>query len=436
MPWNKPVSCVSGVAVVLAATTQVMAATSSLTQLVTVAPQGVAFSGRADLRVSLWTAEAGGRRVAGPISLDNRIIVSGLYPLTADFGAAAFDGSPRFIQVLIRTPTGSGNFVSAGARQPVAFPPLADRVAVRPTQFTPIDAALRRWYPARSGGGGIPAGSIQEGGLPTTMTFDGTAIWVARSQGQSYINRSTLEVSGLSADAATRDFAFDGYKIWSIPGSGTKVLDRNSDVLGAPYVPIVDGRLLSFDGESIWALGQDDWLTKISPTDRAAIQIGSGFGGARVVAFQAASPRLWALCGTTPASLRGLDPSGASPLVVIPLPLATAQALAFDGRSMWVAGKSATSGRDVLVSVEVPGGRIGETVDIDGPDFGQARSVLFDGRSVWASGDVPGDAVVRVALDGTVLARVPNSSGPLGFDGVDVWVAAVDADGQVVMRKR
>src|SRR5580765_4726249 len=80
-----------------------------------------------DLTFSVFTATSGGSPVAGPVT--NSLAVSnGLFAVVLDFGAAAFPGADRWIEIGVRT-NGVGGFSTLTPRQLVTSAPYALRAA-------------------------------------------------------------------------------------------------------------------------------------------------------------------------------------------------------------------------------------------------------------------------------------------------------------------
>src|SRR5690349_9244512 len=86
---------------------------------------GALVAGSADFQFSLFDAETGGTMVAPMLLKENVGIVNGLFKVAMDFGAGAFNGDARWIQVAVRSPTGSGGFTTLTPRQPVTVAPHA-----------------------------------------------------------------------------------------------------------------------------------------------------------------------------------------------------------------------------------------------------------------------------------------------------------------------
>jgi len=88
---------------------------------------GAPASGNYDLTFALFTAPTGGSPLTGPIT--NFVIVSnGLFAVTLDFGANAFTGADRWLEIGVRT-NGGGNFSVLTPRQQITSTPYATRAA-------------------------------------------------------------------------------------------------------------------------------------------------------------------------------------------------------------------------------------------------------------------------------------------------------------------
>lgn len=91
---------------------------------------GVPLNDRADLVFTLWDAPGsgsppvGGNLIAGPVNKGNTDVVNGLFTVVLDFGAAAFDGSARWLQIEVAHPTG-GALAALSPRQSLTPVPFA-----------------------------------------------------------------------------------------------------------------------------------------------------------------------------------------------------------------------------------------------------------------------------------------------------------------------
>src|SRR5438045_4028254 len=84
---------------------------------------GAAANGSYDLRCTLYDLSAGGAIVAGPIT-NVATVSNGLFTVALDFGAGAFPGANRWLEIAVRT-NGAGAF----------SPPLVPRQALTPTPY-------------------------------------------------------------------------------------------------------------------------------------------------------------------------------------------------------------------------------------------------------------------------------------------------------------
>jgi hypothetical protein len=86
---------------------------------------GATVNGTCDFQLSLWSAETGGTQSGATLTKTSVVVSDGLFAVSLDFGSAAFDGNPRWLEIAVRCPAGSGNFTSLAPRQPLAPAPYA-----------------------------------------------------------------------------------------------------------------------------------------------------------------------------------------------------------------------------------------------------------------------------------------------------------------------
>jgi hypothetical protein len=87
---------------------------------------GVPLSDTADLRFSLFDGSApGATQIGSTIPLDGITITDGRILTQLDFGAAAFNGEARWLEITVRSPAGGGAFTTLSPRQPVTPAPYA-----------------------------------------------------------------------------------------------------------------------------------------------------------------------------------------------------------------------------------------------------------------------------------------------------------------------
>ncbi len=77
-------------------------------------------SGIADIKFRLFDALTGGNQI-GPTAIASGVaVVNGVFTVQVDFGASAFNGDARFLQIDVRKPAGYGPFVNLSPRQRVS----------------------------------------------------------------------------------------------------------------------------------------------------------------------------------------------------------------------------------------------------------------------------------------------------------------------------
>lgn len=80
----------------------------------------------ADLRFRLYDASSGGVQIGGELSLNGATMsAEGRFTVDLDFGAAAFAGGERWLEIDVRTPAGVGTFRTLAPRQQVRAAPYS-----------------------------------------------------------------------------------------------------------------------------------------------------------------------------------------------------------------------------------------------------------------------------------------------------------------------
>ena len=86
---------------------------------------GLPVNTTADFQFTLWDALAGGNQVGPMIAVTNKSMVNGLFTVTLDFGATAFAGNARWLEIAVCTPSGCGTYTTLAPRQEVTPAPHA-----------------------------------------------------------------------------------------------------------------------------------------------------------------------------------------------------------------------------------------------------------------------------------------------------------------------
>jgi hypothetical protein len=86
-------------------------------------------NGRYDLQFKLFDAITGGTQTAPTLDRPNTMLVNGVFSTPLDFGAGAFAGGSRFLEISVRPFNSPSGYVILGARQQVLSVPFAVRAA-------------------------------------------------------------------------------------------------------------------------------------------------------------------------------------------------------------------------------------------------------------------------------------------------------------------
>jgi DNA-binding beta-propeller fold protein YncE len=229
----------------------------------------------------------------------------------------------------------------------------------------------------------------------------------------------TLEVKNeIAVDGLPLSLRYDGTRLWVITSNGVaQALDPITDIAGAPLPVGRSPKAIEFDGERIWVANSDD------KTVQAIHNLAQGDAGSPVPVggypdrLALAAQRVWVLTDLG-HGLYAIDPANnqAFPPTRV---ISHTQDLAYDGQSMWVTSDSG------VYTVDSNG------YQVTGPLLAEHRfgSLVFDGEQgqMWLASD---DGVHVLGVDTKKsIAHVPvgDDSSKLLFDGQHMWITTEDA---------
>ncbi len=108
-----------------------------------------AANGLYDLRATIYDALTNGNALAGPLTNVAVTVSNGLFTATLDFGAAAFPGANRWLDIGVRTNGSAAAFTALVPRQPITAAPYAIQAASAASA-----AGFSGTLPAANGGSG------------------------------------------------------------------------------------------------------------------------------------------------------------------------------------------------------------------------------------------------------------------------------------------
>src|SRR2546427_9462265 len=126
--------------------TTARAQTSSFTYQGRLTDGGAAANGNYDLQFALFDSLSGGAQVGSTQSLNTVAVSNGVFTVSLDFGANAFNGANRFLEISAR-PSGGGTFTLLSPRQQITSTPYA----VRSLNASSADSVPASGVPAGSG---------------------------------------------------------------------------------------------------------------------------------------------------------------------------------------------------------------------------------------------------------------------------------------------
>ncbi len=180
-------------------------------------------NGAFDLRFILFDALIGGAQQGPIVTLEDVIVTNGGFTVTLDFGAAAFPGAARFLEISVRPGASVGAFTLLAPRQAVNSTPYALR-SLNAGSADALSAACVGCV--NSGQIGSVAGSAIIGAIPAAAVPAGSGNYVQNNTTQQASSNFNISgdgtaggtLSGNLVNAATQ-FNLGGSRILSKAGT-------------------------------------------------------------------------------------------------------------------------------------------------------------------------------------------------------------------------
>ena len=86
---------------------------------------GQLVNGNVDVRFTLWDSDVAGSQIGTANSFNNYPLADGRFALGLNFGAGAFNGDQRWVQVEFRNPAGAGQYLTLAPRDKILATPYA-----------------------------------------------------------------------------------------------------------------------------------------------------------------------------------------------------------------------------------------------------------------------------------------------------------------------
>jgi hypothetical protein len=216
-----------------------------------------AATGTCDFQFSLWDALSGGTQVSTTKLASAVALTKGLFTVQLDFGAGAFNGDARWLQIAVRCPAGSGAFTTLEPRQALTPSPYALRAT---------SAGSVPW----TGISGVPAGfadGVDDGGysIGNGLSLQGSVLSVAIPLDLD--GSDAISIARFHNHASTSNSTFAN-GLWATSDQGRGVEGNSASSLG----------VAGFSGTDVGVYGQSE-----SAVGTVGYVTGGGSGGFGVV---------------------------------------------------------------------------------------------------------------------------------------------------------
>ena len=164
---------------------------------------GVPVNSTADLQFRLFDAPMAGDQVGLTQSFTNVSVVNGAFTKAIDFGADAFNGSARWLEVAVRSPANSGNYVILTPRQSITPAPYALKVpgidghSLNALDGSPMDAVFVNNV------GDVGVGTTSPLGRLDVRAGNSSYFRMDSTNGDLHVNGGTDAVFGLYNDSTS-----------------------------------------------------------------------------------------------------------------------------------------------------------------------------------------------------------------------------------------
>jgi hypothetical protein len=214
------------------------------------AENGTAPNGSYDLRFTLYDAPTGGIAVAGPLTNSAVVVSNGLFTIPLDFGAGAFPGPARSLEIGVRT-NGAAAFSTILPRQPVTPSPYAITAANLSGIISTASIA----------DGAITSSKIAPGAVSQLGASDGSPVNAVQVNSEGLLGIGTTNpVAGIQVASGGSIFGPQIQFQYKYGSSGPF-----SNLFGAPSQIVVSGNTLIVSDNSANQVAFIDISTPAAP---------------------------------------------------------------------------------------------------------------------------------------------------------------------------
>ena len=137
--------------------------------------QGTPAEGSFDFRFSLFDAESGGATVGSDLMVEDHPVSGGVFTVTLDFGADAFMGEARWLEVDVREGASNGSYTTLSPRKPVTASPFAlDTLFILPNSVDTAALQDNAVTQSKLADNSVGTSQIQNNSVSSSDIRDGT----------------------------------------------------------------------------------------------------------------------------------------------------------------------------------------------------------------------------------------------------------------------
>ena len=350
-----------------------------------------AAEGMYDLEFAMFDSVAGGAQVGLTQTRAGTAVTKGIFSVKLDYGAAAFTGPDRYLEVRVR-PAGGGSYTALTPRQRITSTPFAIRSLNAASADSISDACVLCITNAH-------IQSLDGGKLTGVISGDGS--------GLTNLNGTNITIGSITSQQLASEA-----QPFSAPFK--LVAMRRWDVL-KPQVNVTVGAGpvgVEFDGSHMWVGNfTGNTVSKIRVSDGIVVgtfPVGNApwriaFDGANIWVANSGSNTVTKLRASDGANL-GTFPVGTQP-----------NGIAFDGTNIWVTNFNSNNVTRLRASDGSPQGTFNVGMGPSG--------IVFDGAFIWTANHLSSSVTKLRVSDGTNVATISILLGPyeLTFDGLHIW---------------
>lgn len=224
---------------------------------------GTAANGNYDLQFALFDSPTDGTQISTTQTLTGVSVSAGIFTVSLDFGANAFNGASRYLEIGAR-PGGSGSFITLSPRQPISSTPYAVRSVSAATadglSLSCVGCVTSAQIQSVQGSQvtGVVAGGQVSGTIPVASVPPGSASYVQNGTGQQASSNFNISGDGTAGGtlsgnvvSATTRFSLGGFPVLRISGP-------SNDSLGVGRFTGGDGQGNTFVGYEAGSAGFPD----------------------------------------------------------------------------------------------------------------------------------------------------------------------------------